>query len=408
LHTLAHGLADAALPRRRSRFRGEVMKEGPIMKKAVSIDDLRRRARRRIPRMIFDFLDGGAGYETGLRRNREALDSLRLLPRALVNVDAVDTECTLLGRRWSLPFGAAPIGMAGMIWPGAEIAMARAAAAANIPYTLSTAGTTSIERLREASPDNAWFQLYVARDPDTADDLARRADSAGYEAMMVTVDVPVAARRHRDIRNGFGLPMKPSLDLAFDIVTRPRWSLATLRNGMPMLETIAPYAPKGSGAQSLAAHMSSQSTGRLDWDLLKRIRDRWPRKLMAKGILSPHDAVKARDIGIDAVVVSNHGGRQLDGSIATIEALPAIRAAAGPDYPVIFDGGVRSGEHVAKALAAGADFVLVGRAFMYGIAAYGPRHADLAIELLREELVIAMSQLGASTVGQLVPEHIVR
>ncbi|KAA0969641.1 alpha-hydroxy-acid oxidizing protein [Aureimonas fodinaquatilis] len=376
------------------------------MIKAVSIDDLRRRASKRIPRMIFDFLDGGAGNESGLRRNREALDDLRFIPRALVDVDTIDTQCRFLGRQWAMPFGVAPIGMSGMVWPGAEIAMARAAAFANIPYTLSTAGTTSLERLKEASPDNAWFQLYYARDPAVADDLVARADNAGYDVLMVTVDVPRPARRLRDITNNFGLPFRPSLRLALDVASRPQWSLATLRNGMPRLETIAPYAPKGSGAQSLAAHMSSQSTGRLDWEHLKRLRDRWPRHLIAKGIMSPEDAERAKAIGLDAIAISNHGGRQLEGCIATIEALPAIRAATGPDYPIVFDGGVRSGEHIAKALAAGASFVLAGRAFLYGIAAHGPENANVTIDLLQEELMATMAQLGAPTLADIRPEHL--
>jgi isopentenyl diphosphate isomerase/L-lactate dehydrogenase-like FMN-dependent dehydrogenase len=379
------------------------------MRKAVSIQELREQAARRIPRVVFDFLDGGAGHETGLRRNKQALDDLSLLPRALVDVDAIDTSRTLFGRKWSLPFGVAPIGMAGLVWPGAEAALARAAAAANIPFTLSTAGTTSIEKMAEIAPDNMWFQLYVARSPEVADDLVARADSAGYDVMMVTVDVPVPARRLRDMTNRFGLPMRPSMALALDVASRPRWALATLRNGMPRLETIARYAPKGSGAQSLAAHMSSQSTGRLNWELLKRIRDRWPRNLVAKGILSPQDAAMAKSIGLDAVGISNHGGRQLDGAISTIEALPAIRAAVGPDYPLIFDGGIRSGEHVAKALCAGADFVLAGRAFMYAVAAGGLAAGGKdVIDILQHELTVTMAQLGAPSIKDLNRDHIFR
>lgn len=378
------------------------------MRKAVSVHELRERAARRIPRVVFDFLDGGAGHETGLKRNKDALDRLALLPRALVDVDAIDTSRTLFGRKWALPFGIAPIGMAGLVWPGAEAALARVAMEANIPYTLSTAGTTSIEKMAEIAPDNLWFQLYVARSPEVADDLVARADSAGYEVMMVTVDVPIPARRLRDMTNRFGLPMRPSIPLALDVASRPRWALATLRNGMPRLETIARYAPKGSGAQSLAAHMSSQSTGRLNWELLKRIRDRWPRKLVAKGILSPEDAVMAKSIGLDAVGISNHGGRQLDGAVSTIEALPAIRAAVGPDYPLIFDGGVRSGEHVAKALCAGADFVLAGRAFMYAVAAAGAAGGKDAVDILKHELIVTMAQLGAPATTDLNRGHIFR
>ena len=372
---------------------------------AQSIDDLRDRARRRIPRVIFDFMDGGAGHEGGLRHNTAAFDAIRLRPRALVNTEVVATETGLLGRRWAAPIGIAPIGLTNLIWPGGDESVARTAAEMGLPYTLSTAGTTSIERIGEIAP-GSWFQLYVAKSEAVVDDLIVRADNAGFEALVVTVDVPRPSRRLRDLRNGFQLPLRPTPSLVMDIASRPRWALETLRHGVPRFASIERYAPPKSSAQSLAACMSSQSSARLDWGVVKEIRRQWPRRLILKGIQSAEDAVRAREEGADAIVVSNHGGRQVEGAMATIDSLIEVRAAVGPDFTVILDSGIRSGEHVAKALACGADFVLVGRAAMYGLAAGGKAGVRHALQLLIDELAIAMAHLGVTTPSALNEAHV--
>jgi len=367
---------------------------------AYSIDSLREQARRRIPRFAFDFLDGGAGSESGLARNRAAFERMQLLPRTMVDVEGRSIATNFFGRKWDAPFGVAPIGMGNLIWPGADAIVAAAAREANIPYILSTAGTTSMEIIADIAPEHAWFQLYVGKSQRIVDDLIERADRAGFEVLVITVDVPAPGRRLRDQRNGLKLPLRPSAMMGVQLATRPIWSLATLREGLPRFANLKPYAERGASTASLAALMAEQSSGRLDVSLLREIRRRWPRRLVIKGILSPLDAVIARDFGADAVIVSNHGGRQLDGAPASLEALPAIRREVGPDFPLLLDGGIRSGEDLAKAIIAGADFALAGRAVMYGVAAM-PGGAVQAIELLKTELSQTCAQLGVTSIEEL-------
>jgi (S)-mandelate dehydrogenase len=373
---------------------------------AHCIDDLRKAAQRRIPKIVFDFVAGGAGLDDGVRENVDAFDRIRLIPRALVDITEIDLSRDLFGRRWGLPFGFAPVGYANLIWPGADEALARAAAAANIPYALSTAATTSIERIAEVARENAWFQLYVLKEDRLNDDLLARAEAAGYQVLLVTVDVPVMARRVRNLRNGFAVPLRPSVSLALDFATSPAWCIAAARNGMPRLANLERYAPPRSSAQAVIASFAEQNCGRLDWSVLARIRKRWPRRLVVKGLLAAPDAVRAREIGVDGVMVSNHGGRELEGAIASIEALPAIRAAVGPDFPVLLDSGVRTGEHILKALAAGASFVLVGRAAMYGVGGAGAQGAQMVIDILREEMRNVAAHLGVVSMAELSPAYL--
>ena len=368
---------------------------------ALSYEDFRRAARRRIPRVAFDYLDGGSSTEIALRESVAALDRLRFLPRALVNVDRIDISRTLFGRRYAVPFGIAPIGLAGLICPGADRMLCDAAIAADMPYVLSTAATTAIETAAAASKGHAWFQLYVARDEAVADDLIDRADALGVEVLFVTVDVPVPGRRLRDIRNGLGLPLRPSLKLAADVARRPGWCLALARDGAPRLQNIERYAAPGATSGQIAAFMATQSSGRLDWTVLNHIRARWPRKLVVKGIVAPEDAVRARDAGADGLVVSTHGGRQLNSTIASIDALPSVRRAVGPDFPVLLDSGVRSGEHVAKALALGADFVLMGRLPLMAIGAGGAAGLASAFEMVTDDLRRTLALLGVPSVDGL-------
>lgn len=368
-----------------------------------SLEDLRQAAERRVPKTVFDFVAGGAGHDTGVAENVAAFDRIRLIPRALVDITQIDLSRELFGRRWSMPFGFAPVGYANIVWPGADEALARAAAAANIPYALSTAGSSSIERIAELAPKNAWFQLYILKNNQWNDDLIARADAAGYEVLLVTVDVPINARRLRNLRNNFALPLRYSPALAFDLVRRPAWCLATARAGVPTAGNLQKYAPPRSSPLSVVEMFTKQNCGRMDWDVLKRIRDRWKRRLVVKGLLAVEDAMLAQDIGVDGVLVSNHGGRELEGALATIDALPAIRAAVGPDYPVLLDSGIRTGEHILKALAAGATFVLAGRAAMYGVGAAGARGARLVIDIFRAEMLNVAAHLGVTSMAQLTP-----
>jgi (S)-mandelate dehydrogenase len=364
------------------------------------VSDLRLRAKRRLPHFVFDYLDGGAGSEAGVRRNEQAFNDLLLNMRALVNVETRDLSTRLFGRIWAAPFGVAPVGLGNLIWPGADEAVARAAVATNLPYTLSTAATTSLERIAEIAPQHAWFQLYIAkRDADVAD-LVNRAEQAGYEVLLVTVDVPVPARRLRDIRNHFTVPFRITPGVALALLTHPSWSLATLRAGVPRFANVERYADVFD-RRSIAAYLSAEIRGRFDWDDLKRLRDRWPRRFVVKGLMTAEDAVRARDLGCDGIVVSNHGGRQLDSAPATLDVLPDIRAAVGSDFVLVLDSGVRSGEHVVKALAAGADFVLIGRAVMYALAAYGTAAAEPLFALMIDEASRCLGQIGYPDVASL-------
>jgi isopentenyl diphosphate isomerase/L-lactate dehydrogenase-like FMN-dependent dehydrogenase len=366
----------------------------------ASVSDFRTLAKRRIPRFAFDYLDGGAGDEIGLRRNIEALDALKLMPRMLVNVEKVDLSTTFLGRKWNMPFATAPIGAGGLMWPRGEEAIARAAVEAGIPYTNATPACISLERIREVAGDNAWFQLYVGRAEPMVEDLVARAEAAGYDVMFVTVDVPVPPRRLRDLHNKFTMPFAWTPWVIWQLVTHPEWSVRTLLNGIPRFANMERYAPI-KGVQPMARYMSSQVTGKFDWDALKKLRDRWKGKIVPKGLLSPEDCVKAKEIGCDGVVVSNHGGRQLGSLPASIEVLPAIRAAVGKGFPLILDSGIRSGEHIVKALASGADFCLLGRAIVYSVAGMGVSGPAVVMDLLRAEMEQVLGQIGYPDIAAL-------
>jgi isopentenyl diphosphate isomerase/L-lactate dehydrogenase-like FMN-dependent dehydrogenase len=366
----------------------------------ASVADFRTVAKRRIPRFAFDYLDGGAGEEIGLRRNTEALDALKLMPRMLVNVENVDLSTTFLGCKWNMPFATAPIGAGGLMWPRGEEAIARAAVEAGIPYTNATPACISLERIREVCNDNAWFQLYVGRAEPMVEDLVKRAEAAGYDVMFVTVDVPVPPRRLRDLHNKFTMPFAWTPWVIWQLITHPEWSVRTLLNGIPRFANMERYAPI-KGVQPMARYMSSQVTGNFDWDSLKKLRDRWKGKIVPKGLLSPEDCVKAKEIGCDGVVVSNHGGRQLGSLPTSIEVLPAIRAAVGKDFPLILDSGIRSGEHIVKALASGADFCLLGRAIVYSVAGMGVSGPAVVMDLLRAEMEQVLGQIGYPNIAAL-------
>jgi len=370
------------------------------MKPAHSVAAMRKLARRRLPRLVFDFVDGGAGRESALTRSELAFDAVRLLPRVLAGAEVRSQTIELLGRSYAAPFGIAPIGMANLVAPGVDMALARAAADAAIPYCLSTAATTAIEEIARAAPAS-WFQLYVGREQAIVEDLIRRADTAGAPVLMVTADVPAPGKRLRDLDNGFMLPLEPSLRLAADLFTHPRWALATALGGAPRFANLERYEQPGASAQSLARLMASQSSARLDWELLARIRDRWQRRLILKGVLHPDDARRAQRIGADAIVVSNHGGRQLDCAPAPLEVLPQIAAAVGGRCRILLDGGVRTGEDVARALALGADAVLLGRPFLFAVAALGPDGARALIAMLQDEIDRVLAHLGCCSPAEL-------
>jgi isopentenyl diphosphate isomerase/L-lactate dehydrogenase-like FMN-dependent dehydrogenase len=370
-----------------------------MVKAAPGIGDLAQAARRRIPRFAFDFLDGGAGNEAGVRRNRERLDAILLKPRCAVGVDP-DTSVCLFGRNYALPFGVAPVGMGNLMWPGGDLALARLAATHGIPLVVSTAATTSLEEMAAAAGSNAWFQLYVARDPAINRDLLERAWRAGIRVLVVTTDVPIPGDRRRDRRNRFVLPFRPTLSFIAQVIAHPEWALATLRAGPPGFPNYAPYRPRGV-SRPMAEFMSEQIKGDFRWSDLAPLRQQWPGSLVVKGLLAPEDAALALEHGADAVWVSNHGGRQLDSAPAAVDALARVRVALGPHAVVLMDGGIRSGEDVAKAHILGANMVFSGRSFYYGTAAGGAAGAARAMTLLAEDLRRVMVQLGASGIAEL-------
>ncbi len=365
---------------------------------AVSIEDLRRAAQSRLPRSVFEFFDGGAEDEITLRANRRAFERVRLLPRVLVDVSSVDTRAPILGVESKLPMAVAPTGAVGFGWPGGDVAIAKAAAAYGIPYTLSTTATASIERVAREARGRLWFQAYILKGREFTFRLIERARNYGYEALMITVDLPVGGKRERDNRNHFAIPFRFTPRNLRDFASRPAWAAAMLRTGTPVMENLAGFTRQALSASALASSVGRNYDPSFDWEGLKAIRDAWPRKLIVKGIVHPEDALRAAALGCDAVVVSNHGGRQLDGGIATLDALPDVVARVGAGMPVLVDGGIRRGVDVVKALALGAQAVMIGRATLYGACAAGQAGAARALEILKSELERSMKLCGTPTV----------
>jgi L-lactate dehydrogenase (cytochrome) len=374
-----------------------------LLARAASFDDLKRRARRRIPRFAFDYLEGGCNQEIALERNRKALDAIVMEPRYLDDCPEPDLSVTLFGRRYDAPFAVAPVGLGGLLWPRVAEILAEAANKANIPFCLSTVATTSIERAAELAGECFWFQLYTPRDPKIQDDLLDRAAAAGCRVLLVTVDVPKGAWRPRDLRNGLSVPPRLGLRTLLQIAGRPSWALATLRAGIPTFKSIDRYIPKNSGIAAGSAFTRTTFTGGFSREALARMRDRWQGALVLKGIETEREAELALRLGADGIVVSNHGGRQLDASRSPVEVLPQIRAAVGDRMTVLVDSGVESGADIARMLAKGAEGVLVGRAFIYGVGALGRAGGEHTIHLLREELAHFMAQLRCSR-----PENLAR
>ena len=312
-----------------------------------SVADIEAAALRRLPRFIREYIYCGMGRGGAVRRNRDALAAIELLPRYAVDVGCVTTECQLLGRRYAAPFGVAPVGFGGLAWPGAQDALALAAQVNEIPFTAATFALSSLETIRESAGEYAWFQLYRPNNPDVETNLLERARSAGYDTLIVTVDVPYAMRRDHDIRNGFSLP--PALDFftLVDVLQHPRWgaayALETLRNGLPRFENTERYTPPGASTEDALTFIANMTMGHVTPEAVQALRGQWPGSLLIKGVLSPDDALAYRDAGADAIIVSNHGGRQLEAAPASAKMLPEVRAAVGDDYPLIADGGVRTG-----------------------------------------------------------------
>ncbi|MDJ1008044.1 MAG: alpha-hydroxy acid oxidase [Paracoccaceae bacterium] len=358
-----------------------------------SIADLARRARRRVPRFVWEYLDSGTGADTATAANRAALDRIRLVPKPLAGPVDPQLETALLGVDYALPVGIAPVGMSGLIWPGAEVTLAKAAARARVPYCLSTVAAATPETVGRHTGGMGWFQLYPPGDPDIRRDLLDRARGAGFHTLVLTADVPVASRRERLRRAGITNPMKITPRIFLDCALHPEWALTMLGYGKPRLVTLEKYADVQTDRPG-TAHVGYLLRTAPDADYVKALRDLWPGKLVVKGVLDPAAARGLGALGVDAVWVSNHGGRQFDAAPAAIDALPLVREAVGPEMPVLFDGGIASGTDILRALALGADFTFVGRAPHYGLAAFGARGAAHVFDIFRASLEADMGQMG--------------
>lgn len=372
----------------------------------TNVLDLRELARRRVPRAFFEYADRGAYDEVTLRENRAALENIKFRQRVMIDVDQRSLATTIVGQPVSMPLAIAPTGLTGLQHGAGEILGARAAAKAGIPFCLSTVSICSIEQVREAVGSPFWFQLYVMRDRGFARDLIRRATDAGCSALMLTADLTVQGQRHREIKNGLSVPPKVTLRNLFDIMSKPRWAWSMLRAPSRSFGNLAGRIQGTDSLTTLAQWIASQFDPTLSWKDLEWIRELWPGKLILKGIMDEEDARIAASHGVDAIVVSNHGGRQLDGAPASIEVLPRIADAVGDDLDVLFDGGILSGQDVLKALAYGARAGLIGKAFLYGLGAMGEAGVARVIEIIRRELSVSMALTGQTDVQKVGREVI--
>jgi (S)-mandelate dehydrogenase len=375
-------------------------KRRSALDKALNIDDLRNLAKRRLPRVIFDYVEGGADDEMCLARNLAAFDSKHFIPRYLIDISSRRQDIELFGVRYASPFGISPTGMAAVTYPDADILLAQAAAAADIPYILSGGSNALIEDIARIAP-KAWYQLYPAKDWAISADIISRTAAAGLKTLVVTVDVPIHPKRERNIRSGWVRPYKPTLPVVLEALRHPGWVVQYLRNGLPYMENWRRYAGPGVSALGLTSFYAQQIPSAQTIETLARIRAVWKGKLVVKGIMHPNDAVRVEAAGADGVIVSNHGGRQLDRSACAIDMLPFIREALKPGTTVMYDSGIRRGSDILTALALGADCAFVGRATLYGAAAAGRRGADRAIAILTEEIDLVQAQIGVPSLDRL-------
>lgn len=378
-----------------------------INTKYPSIDDLRNKARKKIPKFAFEYLDGGCNEDVNLHRNTSELREVQLKPNYLRNHGGSSTKTKLFGIEYDAPFGISPIGLQGLMWPNAPEILAKAAFEHNIPFILSTVTTTSIERAAELTEGKAWFQLYHPTEDRLRDDIIKRAAAAECPVLVILCDVPSFGFRPRDIRNGLAMPPKMNVSNILQAFGRPHWSLQTLKHGIPGFANLLPYMPKNLDLKQLGKFMDQTFSGRLNEEKIKPIRDMWKGKIVLKGVASHYDAEQAIRLGLDGIIVSNHGGRQLDAGESSIKPLTSIAEKYGDQIEVMMDSGIRSGVDVARALASGSKFTFMGRSFMYGVAALGNKGGDHTISLLKTELQQVMEQICCERVEDF-PDHLIK
>jgi L-lactate dehydrogenase (cytochrome)/(S)-mandelate dehydrogenase len=375
---------------------------------AINIDDLKRLAKRRLPKIMFDFIEGGAEDEVGLRTNANAFRDLRLVPRYYNDTSKREQKATLFGRTYASPFGIAPTGMAGAFRKDAELYLSQAAKEADVPYLMSGASNASMEDGAKLAGKNLWYQIYGSKNRSFQLDLVKRAIDLGLTTIAVTCDVPVSSNRERNRRNGFVRPLKMTLPTILEAMLHPAWVINYYRSGgLPMLANWSHYAAKDSTPDQVADLFAKETPDASQtWRDLEAIRTAWPGKLLLKGVMHPEDARIATGMGVDGLIVSNHGGRQLDMMPSPLDMLPMIRSAVGPDVPLLLDSGVRRGSDIVAALCMGADFILTGRATLYGATAGGLQGVKKAVSILQREIDLVMGQIGALNLDALGPQFL--
>ncbi|WP_288071126.1 alpha-hydroxy acid oxidase [Hydrotalea sp.] len=358
-----------------------------------SIEDLREKAKKRIPRFAFEYLDGGCNEEVNLQKNTAEIREVELLPEYLKNYAGINMKTELFGHTYDAPFGIAPIGLQGLIWPNAPEILAKAAFEHNIPFTLSTVSTSSIERIGEITEGRAWFQLYHPAENSLRDQIIKRVEAAQYPVLVILSDVPSFGYRPKEIKNGLAMPPRMTLNNMLQIMGKPNWAIKTLIHGQPSFQVLKPYIPKKMNMHHLGLFMNKTFDGRLNQEKVAAIRDLWKGKLVLKGIVSEADTETAIKLGIDGIIVSNHGGRQLDAGESSIHSLNRVVKIYGDKIKIMLDSGLRSGPDIARALASGAQFTFLGRSFMYGVAALGKEGGNHSISILKTQLQQVMQQI---------------
>jgi L-lactate dehydrogenase (cytochrome)/(S)-mandelate dehydrogenase len=376
------------------------------LERAINIEDLHKLAKRRLPKIAFDFIEGGLEDERGLARNQDAFGRFDLVPRYGVEVTTVDQTTTLFDRTYSGPLGIAPTGLIGLFRPGGDLMLAAAAKAANVPFIMSGTGTALIEDLGKLAPRHGWYQLYAAKERSISEDMIRRVGDAGLSTLVITVDVPINSKRERNLRNGFTRPLRMTMRTRLEALRHPGWLAEFLRTGMPVFSNWKQYARTGATASEIADFVSNQTPSPVTWRDIEGFRRLWKGKLVIKGIMHVDDAERCAALGCDGVIVSNHGGRQLDKSPASIEVLPAIAAAVGDKMTVMFDSGIRRGSDAIVALCLGARYVFQGRPTLYGAAAGGTEGAARALAIFKDEIERTMKQMGAPSIASLGPQFL--
>lgn len=372
-----------------------------------SIDDLIKKAKKKIPRFAFEYLDGGCNEDVNLYKNTAELREIELKPYYLKNYTGADLRTELFGHAYNAPFGIAPVGLQGLMWPNAPEILAKAAFQHNIPFILSTVTTSSIERISELTEGNAWFQLYHPAEAAVRNDIIKRVADAHYPVLVILCDVPSFGYRPRDIRNGLAMPPKMTLKNILQIIGKPEWAVRTLLHGQPSFANLKPYMPKGLNMKQLGLFMNKTFSGRLNEERIKPIRDMWKGRLVLKGVASEEDTEMATRLGFDGIIVSNHGGRQLDAGQSAIKSLMPIVKKYKDKLTIMMDSGLRSGPDVARVMASGADFGFMGRSFMYGVAALGNEGGNHTISILKIQLKQIMEQLCCGCVKNL-PQHLIQ